>query len=215
MGNTCPTEVSVMAKTLSAGVVPKSDRDSTATPALDRDIVFGTLKNRRRREVLRFIRSEGGSTRLRELSEHIAAYENDIPVAQVTSKQRKRVYVSLYQVHLPSMDRDGVVDYNKARSTIELTEPATVLYQYLDGTEPVSPTGTHYFGLTTFGGLLYVFASILLGPGSLVATATVVCLLGALLALAVYDVGQAWPRDLDVVPEEAEEPTFGATTGAD
>jgi hypothetical protein len=203
-----------MTATQSLEELPKSDHDANATPSLDKDVMFGTLKNRRRRDVLRFLRAEGGTTTLRELSEHIAARENDIQVAQVTSKQRKRVYVSLYQVHLPSMDRDGVVNYNKARSTIKLTEPATVLYEYLDGRDPDSPTGTHYFGLTTFGGLLYLFASILLGPGSLVATATVVGLLGSLLALAVYDVVQEWPRPLTVA-DGPEETTFGSNAGAD
>jgi hypothetical protein len=57
---------------------------------------------------------------LNELAEQIAGDENDIGVEDLSSQQRKRVYVSLHQNHLPKMDDMGVVDYDRDRGTIAL-----------------------------------------------------------------------------------------------
>lgn len=100
---------------------------------VNKDDIFEILKNSRRRGVLRYIEERCGeeSVSLSDVAEHIAAKENDVTVAMLSSKQRKRVYVGLYQCHLPKMDEAGVIDFNKARGTIELRESASVLYPYL------------------------------------------------------------------------------------
>jgi len=38
---------------------------------------------------------------------------------KLTSRERKRVYVGLYQCHLPKMDGVGVIEFDKNRGTIE------------------------------------------------------------------------------------------------
>lgn len=199
----------------STGMLANDGQKPTEAATLEKDIVFGTLKNSRRREALRFIRDAGGDSTMRDLSEHIAAIENEIPVGQISSKQRKRVYVSLYQVHLPSMDRDGVVVFNKGRGTVELTEPAAELYPYLDGTDIDTSHGRHYLSLTGFGGLLYLFGAILLGPGSVFVTATVLGLLISLMGLAVLDLVGEWPEAINPATDAAEETAFGIELGAD
>lgn len=86
---------------------------------LELDEVFGLLKNRRRRDVLRHLAGTEETMRLGELAERIAARECEKDVSQITSKERKRVYVSLYQCHMPKLADAGVVNYDKARGTIE------------------------------------------------------------------------------------------------
>ncbi|WP_449404894.1 DUF7344 domain-containing protein [Haloferax elongans] len=44
------------------------------------------------------------------IAEEVAARENNCTVAELTSTQRKRVYISLEQNHLVTMD--GIIDYN-------------------------------------------------------------------------------------------------------
>jgi cobalamin biosynthesis protein CobD/CbiB len=56
------------------------------------------------------------------LSEQIAAWENNEAIEEVTADERRRVYVSLHQTHLPRMDEAGVLQYENSRDTIELTE---------------------------------------------------------------------------------------------
>lgn len=94
--------------------------------------LFDLLKNRRRRSVIRFLHKNDGNAVLSDLAEHIAAAENDITVQQLSSKERKRVYIALYQCHLPKMASLGVIDYDKNRGTVELRASASRLLPYID-----------------------------------------------------------------------------------
>lgn len=69
-------------------------------------------------DVLRYIETVDGELTIGELAEQIAAWENDKPIAQISSTERKRVYVALYQCHLPKMDDVGVVSFDKSRGRI-------------------------------------------------------------------------------------------------
>lgn len=106
---------------------------------LDVGEIFELLKNERRRRVIRFLQDqEDEQIQLSSLAEHIAALENDIDVVQLSSSQRKRVYIGLYQCHLPKMDDFGVVDFEKNRGIVTLRD-TTQLEPYLreaDGSEP-------------------------------------------------------------------------------
>lgn len=85
---------------------------------LSPDKLFEILKNERRRRVLRYLWDNDGKASLGTLAEHIAAIENDTTVASLSSAQRKRVYVALYQSHLPKMARNDVIDFDKDRGTV-------------------------------------------------------------------------------------------------
>jgi hypothetical protein len=76
----------------------------------------------------------GPETTLSDLADHIAALENDTEIRLLSSQQRKRVYVALYQCHLPRMDDADVIDFENARGTVELRPAAAALYRYMDVT---------------------------------------------------------------------------------
>ena len=99
---------------------------------LEKGEVFDILKNSRRRSIIRYLRAHDGYAELNDVAEHIAADENDTTVRQISSDQRKRVYIGLYQCHLPKMDKLGVVEYDKNRGTIELQESVSQLLPYID-----------------------------------------------------------------------------------
>jgi DNA-binding transcriptional ArsR family regulator len=99
---------------------------------LSTETVFTVVKNRRRRDVLRYLREHDGETTLSDVAEHIAADENDISRQALSSDQRKRVYIALYQCHLPKMDDAGVVDFDKDRGDIVLRDRADRLFRYID-----------------------------------------------------------------------------------
>ena len=69
---------------------------------------------------------------IRDLSEVIAAEENDVSRQAVTYKQRKRVYTSLYQIHLPTLDDNGIVEYEKRSGAVELAPTAKDCTVYLE-----------------------------------------------------------------------------------
>lgn len=128
-----------------------------AEPAVDElplDLVFTVLKNQRRRRVLEFLRDEEGPVSLSDLSEYIAATENDKTVAELNSRERKRVYVGLYQCHLPMMDDAGIVAFNKDRGFVELEDVAATFESYLEEpTAAPTPWHAYYLAIAVVGGI--------------------------------------------------------------
>ncbi|WP_144920710.1 DUF7344 domain-containing protein [Halorubrum salsamenti] len=110
--------------------IGKSSRSNGS--ALEKGEIFDLLKNSRRRSIIQYLRANDGYAELNEVAEHIAADENDITVRELSSDQRKRVYIGLYQCHLPKMDSLGVVEYDKNRGTIELQDSVSQLLAYMD-----------------------------------------------------------------------------------
>jgi len=99
---------------------------------LGKDEIFELLKNPRRRAALRYLDDAEGTVTLSDLAEHIAAQENDVPIEQLNAYQRKRVYIALYQCHLPTMDESNVVDYDQDRGNIDIRDESEELFTYLD-----------------------------------------------------------------------------------
>lgn len=135
--------------------------DDPPPAELTQDTVFSVLSNERRRRVLRCLQEEPGGSDIRELSRRLAAWENGISEDEVTYKQRKRVYTSLHQTHLPALSDAGVIDYDKDRGTVELTPQASILDEYLATGEPVSvPWPSIYLGIATVGTVATILAAV-------------------------------------------------------
>jgi hypothetical protein len=123
-----------------------ADADAADELGLSPDLAFDLLKNERRRRVLHYLADADGQVTLGDLAEHIAALENDTTVQALTSTERKRVYVGLYQVHLPKMDDAGVVTFDRNRGTVEADEHAETLTAYLDRDEDGGRPWHRYYG---------------------------------------------------------------------
>jgi hypothetical protein len=104
----------------------------TEAPVIAPEAVFEVLSNERRRYVLHHLKAEDERVTVRDLSEQVAAWENDIDIAAVTPKERKRVYTALHQTHLPKMAEVGVIDYDRDRGTLSLTESVGAFDIYLE-----------------------------------------------------------------------------------
>lgn len=105
----------------STGAEP-SDGTAPASDVVDLPLeqVFDVLRNERRRLVLVHMAAGEGPYTIGDLAEHVAAHENDKPIVQLSSDERKRAYVGLYQAHLPKMDAMDIVSFNKARGKVEI-----------------------------------------------------------------------------------------------
>jgi len=109
------------------------DRPDKVEQELALDIIFEIIGNSRRRLVLQCLdESDEETLELSDLSEHIAAIENDTTEEALSAQQRKRVYVGLYQCHLPKMASSGVVEFDKNRGTVSEGPNAEQLDPYLD-----------------------------------------------------------------------------------
>jgi len=106
--------------------------EAEAVRELPLDLTFEILKNERRRLVLDHLRTVEGESTIGDLAEEIAAVENDCTVQSLGAQQRKRVYIGLYQCHLPKMDDAGVISFNQSRGRVELNPEARPLFEYLE-----------------------------------------------------------------------------------
>lgn len=103
-----------------------------ATAELPKDDLFHLLSNRRRRDALAYLAANENPVDMRDLAERIAAWEHDTTVENLTSDQRQRVYIALYQAHLPKLDEYGVIDYNRPRGVVKRLPRARQLDRYLE-----------------------------------------------------------------------------------
>jgi DNA-binding transcriptional ArsR family regulator len=115
-------------------VMPPIDtllRGRSRSDGLSEDTIFSILSNERRRYVLHYLDRVEPEAELSDLTEQVAAWENGVDVADLTYDQRKRVYTSLHQTHLPKLDDAGVVDYDRDRGTVAVAAGAADLDAYL------------------------------------------------------------------------------------
>lgn len=112
------------------------DADQAEPEPIPKDTQFGMLKNRRRRDILRYLRENGGESTLSDLAEFIAAKENGVERRLLSSDERKRVYIGLYQCHLPKMNDARVVDFDKRSGGVTLRPEADQLFAYIDDDAP-------------------------------------------------------------------------------
>jgi DNA-binding transcriptional ArsR family regulator len=171
-------------KNSSADQVASQEQDES-TASLD--VIFEILKNSRRREVLRFLRERDEQVSLGDLAEHVAAIENDTTTDALTSSERKRVYVGLYQCHLPKMDDIGVVEFNQDRGHITLTEKADDFEKYLDRSEEKRDRQWYqYYGAVSVIGAMVLAASVALSLSGSIVLGLFSLVVGVAGACSVY-----------------------------
>lgn len=128
---------------------PDADADDLTSPGdLSSDVVYSLLADKRRRYTLHYLKQRREPVPVREIAEQVAAWENGKPVDEITSQERKRVYIALYQSHLPTLDKEGVVEYDPDRGVVSLSESMADREIYLE----VVPKGNvpwsfYYIGL--------------------------------------------------------------------
>lgn len=117
---------------------PSSEVHETESDAEDeqedisKDELFHVLQNERRRRVLTYLLDNDGPFEMRAIAEQVAAWEHDTTVRQLMSDERQRVYIALYQSHLPKLDEVGLIDYEQKRGIVEPTELLETVSQYVD-----------------------------------------------------------------------------------
>ena len=163
------------ATTQQVGEQPSSI-DTTTPVELSEDQIYHLLQNERRRNVLRYLHDADEQVSMRDIAEQVAAWENDSTVQAITSNERQRVYIPLYQSHLPKLDEEEIIEYDQSRGTVRKTELADVLYDYLEPTvidtdevedeseDESTRWGHYYLGASGIGATLLAGSTLGLGP---------------------------------------------------
>lgn len=94
---------------------------------LGKDTLFQLLSNARRRRLIQALDRDGPLPK-NQLADRLAAIETDTVPDRVSHADRKRVYVSLHQVHLPKLTDAGVVEVDETDGT-ELVSPGPTFGQ--------------------------------------------------------------------------------------
>ena len=131
---------------------------------LSQDVVFDLLSNPRRRFLLRELQEADGGAELDDLAAALAASENQVPVEELTAKQEKRTYVSLYQTHIPKMAEAGVLRYDRDEGRVSLTDRSDELMTYLRTPSETPRWEVVYSGVAIAGIVLYSL-TVLIDPG--------------------------------------------------
>jgi hypothetical protein len=135
-------------ETSTGGIGPTADREVQSQGE-----IFDLLSNHRRRYTIHYCKREETPVQLGDLAEQVAAWELEKEVAEIDSAERKRVYTSLQQTHLPTLADAGMITFE--RGEVELTERVEELDVYLDVVPGDSvPWGVYYLGLSAFSALV-------------------------------------------------------------
>lgn len=131
-----------------------------------RDEIFTVLSNRRRRWVLYYLKQhDGHQVTFRTLVDSLSAWEYDQPAEELSWKERKRIYTSLRQVHLPKLADAGIIEYNRSRGIVEPTEDVREVQMYLEFVPADDiPWSQYYLGLTGVALTLLVLTWISVFP---------------------------------------------------
>jgi DNA-binding transcriptional ArsR family regulator len=163
---------------------------------LSKDELFRILSSSRRRYIIYFLHEEGEPVSLNDLATRIAAEENDRPVEEVTDSERQRVYISLYQTHLPKLEEADIISYDEDERMVSLS-PETIQngFFWMVPTE-TRPWHQYYAGLALLGwlGIVAVWLGLPMLSWTLVALLIAVSLL-ALAAAHYFVVEQHSPEE--------------------
>lgn len=153
--------------------------------------------------VLFYLRKQDGQATVNELSRWIAATENDVSEDELTSQQRKRVYVSLYQTHLPKLAETGMVDYDEDAGEVQLAERGIEMDAYLTKSVTTGyPWHLHYL-LLALASVVLVGAHLLEVPGlgAIPVSVTAALITVALVGSTVLHYRE-YRKDRDLIPDE-------------
>ncbi len=127
--------------------------------------LFDVFSNARRRQTVQYLKRHQGTCDLAPLVEQVAAWENDTAIDEVTRAQRRRVYISLYQTHLPMLEDHGIVDWDPDAHRIELLPSVDTFEPYLDRhLEAKRPWHWYYATVSVGGALAFLLVSV--GPAA-------------------------------------------------
>lgn len=152
---------------------------------LSKDELFRILSSARRRYIIYYLHRSGEEMDLKRLATLIAAKENGTSETEVTDEDRQRVYISLYQTHLPKLEEAGIINYDEDARLVTLTTEAKQ-NGFFWTTDDSRMWLRYYAALAALGWVLVFGRALGVFPSGLVSWFLIAVILSfALLALVV------------------------------
>lgn len=129
-----------------------------------KDTLFELLSSPRRRFILYYLHEVSGETTLQDLADEVGAWEYDKAVEDLTRQESKRVYVSLYQTHIPKLANSGIIEYDSDSGDIKLTDNVNEFGPYLGWEDRSRSWQPIYLGLGAASAALYGLVTFDVGP---------------------------------------------------
>ena len=190
---------------LVAGVGPtdRSPLPMSSTAPLPTDLAhrqreaerFDVLGSARRRHLLRALEDRGGAGPLVAVATDVAAVELAVPADTVPPRDRKRVYISCYQTHVPRLEATGYVEYDAETGVVGLTDRAAELGGDLGWTSPAprvpaAMVATAVLAAIGFGGVLLGLPGLGSTSPAVAGLLVVAALAGVAVATVLRDRGR-------------------------
>lgn len=121
------------------------------------------LGNDRRMLMIEFLQKSDGHADLRDVVEYIAEREGD-----TARKHRKSVYVSLVQTHIPKLQREGVISFDRGVVTLLRIPEDVTVYMEVVNKHDIS-WSVFYMGSS----IMFILAGLYLGSLPLIITAVI------------------------------------------
>lgn len=121
------------------------------------------LGNDRRMLMIEFLQKRDGHADLRDVVEYIAAREGD-----TDRRHRKSVYVSLVQTHIPKLQREGVISFDRGVVTLLRIPEDVTVYMEVVNKHDIS-WSVFYMGSS----VMFILAGLYLGSLPLIVTAVI------------------------------------------
>ena len=83
--------------------------------------VFEAFSSEPRRHVVEYLLRHDRSASVDELAMIVAASEDGVPWTAIAPQQQERVAVELHHAHLPKLADSGLIEWDRADGTVELT----------------------------------------------------------------------------------------------
>jgi hypothetical protein len=99
------------------------------------ETLFDLLSSRRRRLLLSVLHRQK-EVDLTTLTRHVAALETGSTPDELDPAERKRVYISCYQTHVPRLAEAGLVEYDTDSGVVRSTAKLSAVNRYLGETTP-------------------------------------------------------------------------------
>lgn len=86
---------------------------------LELDALLRSLGHSRRRHLLHALHEKGELT-LSDLAARIVSWEEDVPLEAVDEEDLERASIALYHAHVPKLESEGIVDFDRSSRTVSL-----------------------------------------------------------------------------------------------
>ena len=162
-----------------------SKADDSDEESVSANELFEILSNNRRRYTIHALSVEDSEWEIGHLAEQVAAWENEVAIEEVTRAERKSVYTSLQQRHLPRMDDLGIVEYKPDLRTVQPTAAKNDIDIYLDVVSGDNiPWHEYYLGLSAVSAGLVAVAWLDIFPFSLIGDIMWIGVIAAVFAVS-------------------------------